>query len=260
MTLRLSCVSFLNALPFVEGLRRLPEAERPILELDPPFRCSERLRDGQVDAALVPSVEFAAMEGAMEAGSLGIASEREVRSVVLLSRRPLHSVGEVAVDANSRTSVALLGLIFARRFGIRPAMKPMAPEAGAMLARCDAALLIGDAALRASRGGLLVLDLAKAWHGITGLPFVFALWAARTADLAGDAARLLERALPLGLEALRDDPPHQAVAGSGLPADELRDYFTRNIHYRLGVRERESLALFFRMCREEGILAGTVPA
>lgn len=260
MPLTLSCVSFLNSLPFVEGLRRLDPGERPILLLDPPFRCAERLRRGEVDAALVPSVEFAAMEGALRAGEAGIASRHEVRSVVLLSRRPFDSLRSVAVDSNSRTSVALLRLVLSARFGSRPAFRAAPPDLQRMLTDSDAALLIGDAALRADRSDLRVLDLAAAWHGMTGLPFVFALWAARGEEIRRQVAPLLARSIELGRAAIREGCADAEASRGGLSVEDLNDYLERNIHFTLGGEEMESLRLFFEMCRSEGILGEAVRA
>jgi chorismate dehydratase len=249
-----SCVSYANAIPFVEGLRRLPEAERPRLLLDPPPVCADHLRRGEADAALVPSVELARLPGAVAAGPYGIASRREVRSVVLLSRDSVEGTRAIAVDSNSRTSVALLKILLARRYGIRPELITMDPDPPAMLRRCGAALLIGDAALRADRSALRALDLAAAWHDLTGKPFVFALWAARDAARGATAAPLLKRALALGMEAL-PELPEETIRATGLGKEELLGYLRRNIHFELAREERESLDLFLRLCREEGLLA-----
>ncbi len=248
-----SCVSYLNALPFAQGIRSLPVGDRPDLLVDPPFRCAERLRSGEAEVALVPSVELASIPGAHALG-FGIASRQEVRSVVLLSRRPFEEIARVAVDSNSRTSVALLRILLSGLFGIRPPMEVMAPDPARMLHRNDAALLIGDAALRASRNGLRVLDLASGWHQMTGLPFVFAIWAARTAESALRAGRLLEGSLVLGLEALRRDPVPESAAEAGLTKEDLLDYLTRNVHFVLGADEQRSLGLFQEMCRREALL------
>jgi chorismate dehydratase len=247
-----ACVSYLNALPFVEGLRRLPPSGRPRLLLDPPYRCAERLRRGEAEAALIPSIELPRTPGAVLAGGFVIAARREVRSVVLLAERPLGSVRSVAVDVNSRTSVVLLKLLMPRRFGARPEVIPMEPDRDAMLRRCDAALLIGDAALRARREGLHVMDLAAAWHDLTGLPFVFAVWAAAGEGAAGRAASVLEAALRLG-ESHLEEAAARATEATGLPEDEIVDYLSRNVHFRMGPAERESLERFHALAREEGL-------
>ncbi len=122
-----------------------------------------------------------------------------------------------------------------------------------MLERCDAALLIGDAALTADRRGVEVHDLASMWSGYTGMPFVFALWATQDAVTGARASELLGQALNLGLTAL---PVAAESAGrrTGLPAKEVIDYLTKNIHFLLGTEEKRSLSFFFDLCREEGIL------
>jgi chorismate dehydratase len=251
--LKVACVSFLNALPYVTGLRSLDGEERPELLLQPPFPCSESLRRDEVDLALVPSIELARVEGAIPAGSFGIASLREVKSVILLSRAPLRTVRSIAVDANSRTSVAHLRILLARIHRNRPELIPMPPDARPMLDRCDAALLIGDAALTAPRNGAEVYDLASMWNEATGMPFVFAVWAARRVAAAKEGGRLLDRALASGSQALRS-AAEEAAGRAGLSAAEILEYLTRNIHYRLGSREKRSLGYFISLCREEGLL------
>lgn len=248
-----ACVSFANAIPYVEGLLRLPAERRPRLLLEAPNQCADRLREGGADAALVPSVEFFGIPGAVRAGRFGIASRREVRSVVLLSREEIGAAGRIAVDANSRTSVALLRILLARKHGARPELVPMPPDLDRMLERCPAALLIGDAALRARRDGLQVIDLAAAWREMTGKPFVFALWAARDERDATATEPILEEALRLGLDAL----PGLDLDGTrtaGLSRRDLLSYLSRNIHFRLDREEIRSLEIFQTLCREEGIL------
>jgi chorismate dehydratase len=176
--------------------------------------------------------------------------------VVLLSRVPFGEIGVVAVDVNSRTSVALLGILLARRYGRRPRMVPMAPDAAAMLERADAALLIGDAALRARPAGLRILDLASAWYEMTALPFVFAVWAARTEQAACDSGRRLGRAVEMGLEAIRSGTLPAQAAAAGMTRTDLLAYLTRNIHFGVGAEEMRSLEIFASMCAEEGAAGG----
>jgi len=251
-------VSFLNALPYVEGFRRLPEAARPRVLLDPPFRCADRLVREEVTAALVPSIEWARIPGSRRVGEFGIASRAEVRSVLLLSKRPLDRIEDVAVDSNSRTSVALLRLLLARIHGVRPRFHPMEADPGVMLGRWDAALLIGDAALAARVTRVEAHDLASMWNSLTGLPFVFAVWAARDDEGARRAAPAVEAGLQAGLEALEESAA-RAASRHGLSPAEILSYLTRNIHYRLGPDEATSLDLFLEMCREEGCLGAGRP-
>ena len=185
--------------------------------------------------------------------------------MLLLSRVPLESVTSLAVDTNSRTSVALSSLILRRRHGCRPAMDPMPPDLGAMLAGHDAALLIGDAALEAShrqeQAGerpLHVLDLAREWNAMTGLPFVFALWACRPVVSPAWIGQILEECLGEGLDNL-DPIASREERRTGLPARVIREYLGGSIHYTMSFQEAESLKTFYRMCREEELLDATAP-
>jgi chorismate dehydratase len=131
----------------------------------------------------------------------------------------------------------------------------MAPDQGEMLERCDAALLIGDVAMRTRREGLIVLDLAEEWHAWTGLPFVFALWLVREGaalpEVPGGVGPFFHRSLELGQENL-PAIVDEAWRTIGWTKPELREYLTENISYHLGDRERESLALFFEKAVRNG--------
>lgn len=258
--IRLASVSYINALPLNWGLTRGRHREAFETALVPPHECARRLREGFADVALLPSIEFARISGLVGVPGTGIASRHEVRSVLLISRVPIPSIERLAVDLNSRTSVGLARLVLARRYGCRPRLEPMAPDLGAMLQRHDAALIIGDAALKAVPGpGDHLLDLAREWHEMTRLPFVFALWACRPVVNAMELRRILEQSLLEGLENLGRIAEEES-ARTGTPIETITTYLRRNIHYRLGPDETDSLRVFFRMCHEEGILPVPEPS
>src|SRR5262245_4959930 len=228
--IRLASVSYLNALPFNWGLTNGAGRGLFDLTLAPPAECARLLADGLADAALVPSIEFPRISGLAPIHTLGISSCHEVRSVLLVSRTPPEKIARVAVDVNSRTSVALLRLILARRYGCRPPFVAMPPELGSMLEGNDAALLIGDAALRASHEnggwpemhsgaqGSRVLDLAREWNEMTRMPFVFALWACRPVVNVPEMTTALQLALEEGLAHL-DEISREESSRTGLPRD-----------------------------------------
>ena len=115
---------------------------------------------------------------------IAIASLNQVRSIQLVSKKPIEEIRTVAVDTSSRTSVGLTQVLLTKFFGGHRELTPMAPELGAMLERCDAGLLIGDPAMMVDISGLYAYDLAEMWRAKTGLPFVFAVWTVRKAALA----------------------------------------------------------------------------
>lgn len=94
-------------------------------------------------------------------------------SVALYTPRQVRDIRSIALDSSSRTAAALLRILCAQRFGIEPEFVTMRPDLPAMLDRCDAALLIGGAALFVEHGAIDKIDLGEAWTAMTGLPFVW---------------------------------------------------------------------------------------
>jgi chorismate dehydratase len=137
----------------------------------------------------------------------------------------------------------------------------MPPDAERMLARHDAALLIADSALLAATDRCTVHDLAADWHDMTGLPFVFAVWALRAEAAAGLSARQLGRfreSLHHGLERLEEIARRHGTRLGMSPEDALA-YLRENIRYGLGEEERAGLELFLRLAAEEGLIPAEVP-
>src|SRR5882762_1029927 len=136
---------------------------------------------GEVDAALVPVIEYQRMPQVLLVPDVCVGSKNAVRSVVLVTRRNnLQKVERVALDESSRTSVALVQIIFREFLGFEPQWISAAPDLKAMLMAADAALVIGDPAMKIPRDQFRVFDLATLWHEFTGCGFVFAMWMVRS--------------------------------------------------------------------------------
>ena len=256
---RLSIIDYLNASPLNHGFKQgLGEGDFE-LQFHVPSRCADLLRQGQVDAGLISSIEYLRIPGLRIVPGLCISARRQVKSVLLLSKVAPGRIRSLALDTSSRTSVVLSQLLLRERYGASPATEEMKPDLDAMLAAHDAALMIGDAAMKAPKEGLVVLDLAEAWHAWTTLPFVFAFWAVHP-----DAPRLpgltgrFHRSLAIGREAI---PEIVAAAQDsiGWPRDDLWTYLTDNLHYALGAPEEKSLALFYGMAVRHGFAQAVQP-
>lgn len=221
--MRYGAVAYLNARPLVEGLAPLV--------LDTPARLVRRYEEGEVDVALLPVVAAEPL-GVPRVGSLGIAADGPVESVLLFLRRPVAEVETLAPDPASRTSRVLAEIVLREVHGRSPRPAP-AGEA-------DAVLVIGDRALERARGGEERLDLAAAWKEWTGLPFVFAAWYGAAA-----AEAALEAAYARGRERLADYAEGDAA---------LETYLRERIRYRLGEREQAGLARFLEAGRRLGLL------
>ena len=258
--LRLAVFRYLNSLPLLSGFLRpprIPGAEDLRLVFGTPADCARRLAGHEVDGALIPSIEYARIPHLRIVPGIAISTSQRVRSVVVLARRPLESCSSIAVDASSRTSVALLQVLLARRYGVRPRLERMTPDPEAMLARHDAALLIADSALVVPSERWQVHDLADEWREMTGHPFVFALWALREDVAAREGPAIvdlfrssLRRGLGMLAEIAQEEAPRL-----GMGVADAQSYLRENLHYGLAERELAGLQLFLRLAAEEGLVS-----
>ncbi len=259
---RLSIIDYLNAAPLNYGFKHGLGMGLFELHFHVPAVCADKLRAGEVDAGLISSIEYLRIPNLRIVPGLCISSVKRVRSVLLLSKVPPEEIRSLALDASSRTSVVLSQLLLRERYGAFPAIDEMKPDLPAMLAEHDAALLIGDSAMRASKQGLIVLDLAEEWHAWTGLPFVFALWTVRgdAPDLPvpGGVAPFFHHSLELG-RSNTATLVEEALRSIGWTRLELHEYLTDNIHYTLGDAEHRSLDLFFEKAVRNGFAPSCQP-
>lgn len=241
----LGAVGYLNARPHVWGLDRQPD--RFAIRFDVPSVCAELLRTSEIDLGLVPSIEGLRVPEYRIVPGIGIGSRGPVASVALFSSRPIEALRTIALDTSSRTSVALVKVLCARRFGIDPIFVDMAPDPGSMLARCDGALVIGDAALLFDHegAGVLKTDLGAEWTAWTGLPFLYACWFGREGALRPGDAEALRAARDEGVASL------EAVARAHFGGDARKAaigarYLRDNIQYGLDETQLAGLSRFYR--------------
>jgi chorismate dehydratase len=247
--LRVATVPYVNAAPLIRGLGTIASGRTVVLVRESPALIAALIKERRVDVGLVPAIEYLRLEDAVLVPGPCIASKRRARSVLLVSRRPIDAIRRVALDRNSRTSAALLRIVLAHRRVSGVAFEEMPPSLPEMLREHDAALLIGDAALAADTAGHLVLDLAEEWFQMTGLPFVFAVWAAPAGALRSADVGLLEESRRTGLSQI-DAIAAEESDRLGLPATTIAEYLRVNIHYDLGPEEVRGLELFFRRAQD----------
>ncbi len=251
---RLGAVGYLNARPLVYGLDR--EARFQI-RYDVPAECARLLHAHEIDVGLIPSIEY--LRGPSPYGIVpgaGVVSCGPVASVAIYTRRDPRDIRSIAMDATSRTSVALATVLLRRLYGVTPEAKAMPPDLETMLDAADAALLIGDYALFVDHAaaGAAKLDLGELWTASTGLPFVYACWTGWPRAVTPDEVALLQRARDAGLAHAEDvareyfeGEPDRQVAGGRY----LRD----NIRYFLGGAELEGLTTFYRYAAELALVS-----
>ena len=264
--LRISVVDFLNARPLTWGLLHEPPPGVEVFR-DTPSACAARLASGEVDAGLIPSIEYQRIPNLKAVPGLGIAASSEVRSVLLVSDVSRERIRSVSLDPASRTSATLTRILLKRVYGLEPEYRETVDgrretreqDASSSVSRLpstapsDARLIIGDPALKTRLNGHVVLDLAALWRSFSGHPFVFAFWAIRERAASAEAAAVLRRSYEAGL-ARFDVIVREEAAASGLSEAVVEDYLRHALHYELDAGDLEGLRLFYRLAVEEGLL------
>jgi chorismate dehydratase len=259
MRLRLGRVRYINCEPVYYALEHGHVPADCEITDGTPAELNARLRAGELDVSVVSVMEAALRPDAYRLlPDLAIACDGPVESVLLVSRRPPEELGDrlVALSRHSLTSVYLVKLLLEKAYHVRPqyAGDDRAGEA-------EARLVIGDEALRLGPRFPHSVDLGKAWYALTGLPFVFAVWAVRAEVWASAAAdvRTLHAALLAAKAYTRAHPETMLALAQeriGLPAEACRRYLRDSLCFDLGPRHLEGLRTFLTMLTEAGGLPG----
>jgi chorismate dehydratase len=260
---RVGHIQFLNCLPLYAGLVDSGALLDIDLHKDTPDALSDALVRGDLDIGPISLVEYLRhAEDLLVLPDLAVGSDGPVLSVCLVGESGPGDLDgrRVALGSTSRTSVLLAQLLLEDRYGVHPTYLTCPPDLTAMLLEADAAVLIGDLALRATHDaptlGVKVTDLGAEWHDWTGLPMVFAVWAARRDYAAGhsQAVRDVHRAFTSSLEsslARIDEVAARAARWEPFSAGELAAYF-RTLEFTLGARQQEGIAEFARRAAARG--------
>ncbi len=268
--LRISIVQYLNTAPLVRGFTHGPLQGKYDLSFTVPSLCAEALRRREADVAIIPAIEYQRIPSLVILPNLSIASKNRVRSLLIISRGPIEQARTIALDASSRSTQALTKILCARHWKVSTQFIELPPDPQAMLQQADAALLIGDPALRlsldiephATTGSqgeqivpaeaaripnvktLHIYDIVEHWRKFTNLPAVLAVWAAHkdisTPQLAAD----FQSSLAFG-QAHLDEICRDASKSLNLPAAALHRYLTENINFTLDPENLQGLDRFF---------------
>ena len=282
--LRISIVQYLNTAPLVWGFTNGPLQGKYDLSFTVPSQCAEDLRAGRADVAIIPAIEYQRIDDLVILPDMAIASKKLVRSLLIIAKRPIEQVKTFALDRSSRSTQALARILCAAKWRIAPNFFEAAPDLKEMLEQADAALMIGDPALRISLGVerdsrarpdgqtvcqaatlgitsaelLHVYDVVGEWRGLTGLPAVLAIWAARrdvatpevTADFLASREFGLSRIAEISLGAAGDLELSQRA---------LESYLRHNIDFSLDAENRRGLELYFTHAAKLGLIPQAKP-
>ena len=253
---RIGSVSYLNAKPLIHGL---DEADDVDLSLAVPAKLIDGLRDGRLDVALLPVIDYQRLAGLAVIPSGGIGCDGPTLTVRVFSRVPVDRVRTLACDTHSHSSVALARVIFAEAYGTTPRFVELDTDdphadSSAAPAAAEARLLIGDKVVCEEPTGFPhQLDLGEAWQRLTGLPFLFAFWVARDGVGLGDLPERLSAAKRAGLADV-DGLVRRFAVPRGWPADLARRYMTEFLKYDVGPRQLEAVRLFHALAFQHGML------
>lgn len=255
--LRIAAIGFLNTAPLMWGFEHGHPIGNYDIRYTLPAECADMLRSGTADIGIIPAAAYASIPDLAVVPGVAIAAKGPVRSIFLISKVPAEEIRTVAVDTSSRSSVALLRILFEKHWKSKPEFLPMAPDLAPMLARSDAGLLIGDPALvaaaRLKPGEFHVYDLAEEWIRFTGLPFVFAFWAVRKSAVQ-DAATLVadfQRSRDAGLmDENVESIVREWAPRLGLTGEVVRDYLRTAIFYGLDDECLKGLRFFYQLSVE----------
>lgn len=252
-TFTICAVNYLNTVPLVWGMLHGPQRQEAQLRFEIPSICADTIERGEAQIGLVPVVEVARQKLDVVHG-YGIACHGAVRSILLISRKPVREIRTLAADSSSRTSVHLARVILREAYGTRPEIVAHAPELRPMLEECDAALLIGDAALAVDPYTLPfeTLDLGAEWYALTGLPMVFALWAGHALGSDHQLSRILEGSYRYGCDHV-DQIVDQEFARRGITRELAHEYLTRYIHFEIAETEYKGLETFLELAGLEQV-------
>jgi len=252
--MRISAISYLNTAPLMWDFEHGPPTPNFEISHTVPSQCAAELARGTADIGIIPSAAYATIPGLVILPDIAIAATRAVRSILLVSRKPINQIRTIALDSSSLTSVALLKILFKKFWQTEPLFDSAPPNLEPMLSQHDAALLIGDPALQVDRSKYLTWDLAEEWIQLTGKPFVFAFWAITREAMQhapDNLAQIFQASRDHGLQ-----PNNLATIADvwsrrlGMTPQSVLEYLTQNIHYYLDDPCLQGLQLFYRYAHE----------
>jgi len=241
--IRISAVKYANTYPFIWGLRESGFDRKVIVETDHPADCAAKLISHRADIGLIPVAALPQVKNYEIIGEYCIGANGNVRTVMLFSNSPLEEVQSVSLDYRSRSSVNLTKILAKNMWKREFRWIDTSDKYDFInIEKDEAVVLIGDQCLESEKKFKFRMDLAGEWNKYTGLPFVFAVWAANRNTDSGFREEFNE-ALKLGVDNIHKVA--EAFAGiSVIKEDELETYLRKNIDYNFDERKKEALDLF----------------
>lgn len=251
---------FINSQPLLEPLRKRASEAGLKISIDSPAQLADQLARGKLDMAMIPTIEYLKnADRLLLLPDISISSRGTVGTVLLASKVPVNAIRTLTLDNRSRTSIALLRVLYSKVFPADLKLTRQDPDPEKMLSDNDAALIIGDPALGFSKEGVSIQDLSEEWFARTGKTFMHAVMAVReNIKVEGQIIQTLLDAKQEGLQNLDAIAKTQATK-TGQPLSLLLDYLKNKIRYDFGVEEMEGVIQFQSECYKVGLIAEQYP-
>jgi chorismate dehydratase len=238
---KVSCVSYLNSLPFVYGLNNHAVKSRIGLSLDNPGKCAGKLISGEANIGLVPVASIPLIHNAQVISEFCIGADGPVSSVMLFSDVPMENIESILLDYQSMTSVNLVQVLARELWRITPAWVDSTEGYEEHIGGSTAGVVIGDRAMIMKDRFRYAFDLSGEWKKLTGLPFVFACWVSNI-NLPESFLKDFNLALKFGIEhtdhALKDLLPDVFLY------DDALFYIRNRIDYRFDSGKKKAMKSF----------------
>jgi chorismate dehydratase len=243
--IRVGAVSYLNTKPLLYGIENSPVINEISLISEYPARIADMLLEDEIDIGLVPVSIIPRMKEYQINTGYCIGSDGPVASVCLFSEVPISEVKKVLLDYQSRTSVALVEILFERHWKQNPVYEQAGPDFLDHIQRDTAAVVIGDRALKQRSVSAHIYDLGEAWKEMTGLPFVFAAWISSKKLDPGWIQRF-DQANAFGIQHIQ-----QVIEQIPDSYFDFKKYYTRYLSYELDEEKKKGLSLFLEMLSDK---------
>ena len=273
-------MQYLNTAPLVYGFTSGALKDKYDLSFTVPSQCADDLRDGRADVAIIPAIEFQRIDDLVVLPDLAIGAKRRVRSLLIVSRKPIQEVKSIALDGSSRSTQTLTRILCAEHWQIKPVFfEATFGSTARILEEADAALLIGDPALRlaiaitgnatlGANGELMcspdkagvnatetlnVYDVVQEWRRLTGLPAVLAVWAGRREAVTPELVADFAASKAYGMAHLAEISTTASLE-QDLPVPDLLNYLQENIDFTLDSENLAGLELYYCLAAKLGLI------
>ncbi len=246
--IKVSAVSFINTYPFIYGLENTSVINKIILSTDTPSDCAKKVIKNEADIGLIPITEIKKLNYSEIISDYCIASDNKARSVILISRQPIHKIKTIYLDSQSETSNNLVKILSKNFWETNPEFKNSWENNELMnLDINSAAVLIGDRTFKIQNEYPYIYDLAEEWNKFTNLPFVFACWVANK-KISDSFKKEFIEGIEFGLKHILEiiNTNYKGIKN----IENIEEYYFNNMNYRLDEKKRKAMRLFFNYLGE----------